>query len=124
MRTQVRSSGPLRRHIRQAYESTVQISWKDNRGQLKTITAKCLDISAEGVRLEASAPIPARTSVNLHAARYGALGGASVRHCTRSTLKYFIGVEFTSALPLAAPGRKRWLEEAQLLAVELPAGPA
>jgi hypothetical protein len=31
----------------------------------------------------------------------------------RHTLKYWIGVEFTSSLPLASQGRKRCLEEIQ-----------
>lgn len=103
----------MRRHARQPFESQVQVSWKDSRGQVKSLLAKCLDLSAEGARLETNVPIPPRTAITLHSARYGGLGAASVRHCARQALKYLIGVEFTSALALAGPGRKRCLEAAR-----------
>jgi len=103
----------MRRHTRQPFEGQVQVSWKDSRGQVKSLSAKCLDLSAEGARLETNAPIPPRTGIILHSATYGGLGAASVRHCARQALKYLIGVEFTSALALASPGRKRCLESAQ-----------
>ncbi len=91
----------------------MQVSWKDARGQVKSLRAKCLDLSADGARLETDLPIPARTNITLHSARHGSLGTASVRHCVRHTLKYFIGVEFTSSLALAGQGRKRCLDEIQ-----------
>ena len=103
----------MRRHSRLPFETQMQLSWKDARGKLQRVRAKCLDLSAEGARLETDTPIPARTSVSLDSTRYGALGTASVRHCVRDTLKYSIGVEFTSSLPLAGSGRKRCLAEIQ-----------
>ena len=101
----------MRRHARLPFEAQMQISWKDARGRVQNLRAKCLDLSAEGARLEIDTPIPARTSITLQSARYGSLGTASVRHCVRQTLKYSIGVEFTSALALAGTGRKRCLDE-------------
>ena len=68
-------------------------------------------MSAEGARLETDIPIAARTSVTLDSPRHGSLGSASVRHCVRNTLKYSIGVEFTSSLALASRGRQRCIEE-------------
>jgi hypothetical protein len=91
----------------------MQMFWRDPRGQVQTLRAKCLDLSAEGARLETDTPIPARAGVTLQSARYGSLGTASVRSCVRHTLKYWIGVEFTSSLPLASQGRKRCLEQIQ-----------
>lgn len=91
----------------------MQVSFKDSRGQVQSLRARCLDLSAEGARLETDTPIPPRTSITLHSARYGSLGTASVRHCARQALKYSIGVEFTSSLVLAGQGRKRCLEEIQ-----------
>jgi len=105
------SKSHMRRHARLPFEVPMQISWKDARGQVQNLRAKCLDLSAEGARLETDAPIPARTSITLQSARYGSLGTASVRHCVRHTLKYTIGVEFTSSVTLAGLGRKRCLEE-------------
>jgi len=104
----------LRRHARLPFETQVQVSWKDARGRVQNLRARCLDLSAEGARLETDAPIPARTSITLQSPRYGSLGTASVRHCVRQTLKYTVGVEFTSSLALASQGRKRCLDEIQL----------
>jgi hypothetical protein len=101
----------MRRHARVPFEGRMQVSWKDSRGQVQSVWAQCLDLSAEGARLSTDTPIPPRTSITLQSARYGSLGTASVRHCVRHTLKYSIGVEFTSSLALAGQGRKRCLEE-------------
>ena len=103
----------MRRHARLPFEGQMQVSWKDSRGQVQSVRAKCLDLSAEGARLETDTPIPARTSITLHSARYGSMGTASVRHCARHGLKYSIGVEFTSPSALADQGRKRCLEQIQ-----------
>jgi hypothetical protein len=108
----------MRRHARQPFEDQMKVSWRDARGQVKSLRAKCLDLSADGARLETDLPIPARTSITLHSARYGNLGIASVRHCVRHTLKYSIGVEFTSSLALAGQARKRCLDEIQPISEE------
>jgi len=89
----------------------MQISWKDARGAVQKLRAKCLDLSAEGARLEITALIPARTSITLDSPRYGSLGTASVRHCARHNLTYSIGVEFTSSLALAGQARRRCMED-------------
>jgi hypothetical protein len=91
----------------------MQLSWKDARGRVQNLRARCLDLSAEGARLETDTPIPARTSITVQSSRYGSLGTASVRHCVRQTLKYTIGVEFTSSLALASQARKRCLNDLQ-----------
>jgi hypothetical protein len=92
----------------------VRVLWNDPQGLPKSLPAQCLDLSAEGARLETDVPVPPRASISLLSARYGALGTASVRYCTRDGLKYTVGVEFTTPLSLAAPGRKRCLEDAPL----------
>jgi hypothetical protein len=114
------SPSRMRRHARLPFEAQMQVSWVDARGRVQNLRAKCLDLSAEGARLETDTPIPARTGITLQSARYGSLGSASVRHCVRNTLKYSIGVEFTSSLALASQARKRCLDELQLAAESLP----
>jgi len=110
-RNRMPPKSPMRRHARLAFEADIKVFWKDARGQVQSLRAKCLDLSAEGARLETDSPIPARTSITLHSVRYGSWGTASVRHCIRHTLKYSIGLEFTSSLALAGSGRKRCMEE-------------
>jgi hypothetical protein len=103
----------MRRHPRQPFAGMVQVSWKDPRGLVKSVQAKCLDLSAEGARLETDFPMPARTRVTLYSAKYGGLGAASVRHCQRQGMRYSIGIEFTSSLTLGDAGRRRCLSEIQ-----------
>jgi hypothetical protein len=103
----------MRRHVRLPFEIPMQVSWKDARGLVQNLRAKCLDLSAEGACLEIGVPIPPRSSITLHSALYGSLGTASVRHCVRHTLKYSVGVEFTSSLALANHARQRCLDEIQ-----------
>jgi hypothetical protein len=102
----------LRRHDRRKFQGVVRVVWNDSRGLPRSLPAQCLDLSAEGARLETDVPVPARASIALLSARYGALGNASVRYCTRDGLKYSVGVEFTTPLSLAGPGRKRCLDDA------------
>jgi hypothetical protein len=103
----------LRRHARLPFDDQMQVSWKDSHNQVQSQRAKCLDLSAEGARLETDRPIPARATITLHSPRYGSLGTASVRHCVRHTMNYWIGLEFTASRALAGQGRKRCLEEMQ-----------
>ena len=106
----------LRRHDRRRFQGVVRVLWNDPQGLPKSLPAQCLDLSAEGARLETDVPVPARASIALLSARYGALGNASVRYCTRDGLKYSVGVEFTTPLSLAGPGRKRCLDDAPVQA--------
>jgi len=46
-----------RRHQRVSYVGAVRISWEDARGLPKYAKAKCLDVSAEGMRIELTEPI-------------------------------------------------------------------
>jgi hypothetical protein len=110
----------MRRHVRLPFEAQMQMFWKDPRGRVQNLRAKCLDLSAEGARLETDMPIPARSSITLYSTRHGSLGTASVRSCVRHTLKYWIGVEFTSSLALAGEARKRCLDEIQPSTEEQP----
>jgi hypothetical protein len=103
----------LRRHARLPFEERMQVSWKDSHGRVLDQPVKCLDLSAEGARLETARPLPPRATITLKSTRYGSLGTASVRHCARQGLNYWIGVEFTTSQALAGPGRKRCLEDMQ-----------
>lgn len=110
-RNRVLPKSQMRRHVRASFEDLIDVTWKDSRSQVRKLKARCLDLSAEGARLETDAPIPVRASIAMQSARFGSLGTASVRHCARRALKYSIGVEFTSSLTLAGPGRKRCIAE-------------
>jgi hypothetical protein len=114
MTTREHPKAKLRRHDRLKFEGVVRVVWKDSHGVSKNLPAQCLDVSAEGARLETEVPVPTRASISLLSARYGTLGTASVRYCTRDGPKYAVGVEFTTPLSLANPGRRRCLDDAPL----------
>src|SRR3984957_7903587 len=116
MTTAAHPKARLRRNDRRKFQGVVRLLWKDAHGLPKSLHAQCLDLSAEGARLETDLPVPARASIALVSTQYGALGNASVRYCTRDGLKYSVGVEFTTPLSLAGPGRKRCLDDAPVQA--------
>ena len=103
----------MRRHLRLPFEAPLQVSWKDSRGRVQSAKGKCLDISAEGAQIEMAVPLAARTGITLSCEHYGSLGTATVRYCSRKTLQYAIGVEFTASLSLACEARRRCLGDRQ-----------
>ena len=96
-----------RREDRQPMVCALQVSWQVTSGETRTVRATCLDVSAQGARIECSQQIGARVNVYLQAPSYGLMGSATVRYCRPHGLKYHIGLEFTWAAALAAEGRKR-----------------
>lgn len=73
---------------------------------MKTIRAKCVDLSDHGARIECEQPIDFRTNVYLQAPRYGLMGNATVRYCRRNGIKHIVGLLFGSAASQAEQGRK------------------
>lgn len=89
----------LRRQDRFPCAHPVTITWRDARGDNKFATARAIDISKHGIRLQLPEPLPIQAYVTLRATKLGLLGDASVRHCVRATgYKYAVGAEFTAGL--------------------------
>jgi len=98
-----------RREERQPFACALQVSWQVTSGETRTVRATCLEVSAQGARIECSQPVAARANVYLQAPSYGLMGNATVRYCRPHGLKYHIGLEFTWAAALAEAGRKKAL---------------
>lgn len=92
---------------RHPFAGVVQVSWLSRSGETKTIRAKCLDISAQGARIESEMPLEFRTNVYVQAPAHGLMGNATVRYCRRRGLKHIIGLLFSSVASQAEEGRKR-----------------
>ena len=103
------STENLRRHRRILYTGPVRLSWQGAAGPCYA-TAKCMDVSASGMRFECSEPIPVRSMVSLRAERLNVSGSATVRHLARRGAKYRVGLELTEAVP------EKVLTEAERLA--------
>ena len=87
-----------RRHQRLSYVGAVRISWEDERGLPKYAKAKCLDVSAEGMRIELTEPIAVRSRLSLRADQINFGGSASVRHVASRGCKYVLGLNLSQAL--------------------------
>ena len=92
------NQGELRRHVRAAKSSPVQIVWKDRQGTDKFVQGRIVDVSESGIRVEITEPLEKQTYVTLQSPRLGLHGTASVRSCTRKGLKYAVGLEFSAGL--------------------------
>jgi len=92
----------LRRQDRRPCEHSVAVIWRDARGENKFATARAMDISESGIRIQMPEAPPLHTYVMLRAAKLGLVGHASVRYCLRTTpTKYAVGAEFTAGLQWA-----------------------
>jgi PilZ domain len=90
----VRGLKGRRRHWRHRQTSPIDVSWKDSVGSDLRELGRCVDMSAGGLKMELPDPILVGTPISFHVLQTNLAGKASVRHCTRTGSKYFIGVEF------------------------------
>ena len=81
-----------RRYDRIPYLGPVRISWEDANGHAKCARVKCLDVPESGLRIEVPGPVCVRTILSLQAERINLAGSATVKHVTRTGLKYILGI--------------------------------
>jgi hypothetical protein len=86
-----------RRSRRIPYMGPIRIAWEDN-GQQRFAMAKCIDLSAEGLRIEVPQPIRTGTTVQLGAERIKLAGAAVVKRMERYGSKYLLGLQLTQAI--------------------------
>jgi hypothetical protein len=72
-----------RRKQRQLFDCVLDVSWHDSQGAGHTVSARAIDISNSGVRVESNEPIEDGTEVYVRAERYGLSGSTLVRHGSR-----------------------------------------
>jgi len=95
----------LRRHRRKTVEVAVRLCWQDSSGIVRYSKGRCLEISESGLRVETSDPMPLRSYVNFQIDNPPFAGSGSVRHVTRSGLKFVIGLEFAGTLRWRPSGK-------------------
>ena len=86
-----------RRSRRIPYVGPIRISWEDN-GQPRFALAKCIDLSQNGLRIEAPQSVRPGTVIHLAAERIKLTGSATVRHSDRHGSKYLLGVQLNQAV--------------------------
>ena len=82
-----------RRHSRFPVERHTQVFWTGAQGQFFQETAKIVEASASGVRLELRSRIADRTNVNLRVPPGSTILSGSVRHVRQRGLIYLTGIE-------------------------------
>ena len=88
----------IRTGERRPFQGAVQVSWQTRSGEMKTIRAKCLDLSDQGARIECDSPIDLRTNVYLQAPGFwpdGQCHGALLQ-AERDETHYWITVQLGS----------------------------
>ena len=87
----------VRRHRRVPWIGPVRLTWEDSRGENRFAHAKCIDVSEGGMRLEAPVPVQSGTRILLSAERIKLSGAAMVKHVTRYSGKYILGLELAQS---------------------------
>jgi hypothetical protein len=87
----------------------VFLSFQDTRGAIQRVTARCVDLSPSGARLETRDKLAVRENVLVHSEKFGRMGLASIRYCVRLGMKYSVGMQFAATFRLSDPVRKKIL---------------
>ena len=81
----------------------VVVSCESEDGTPRTINARTLDWSDNGLRIQCSQRLEVRSFVRVQIRQYGLLGMACVRYCDRKVMDYVAGLEFTGGLSWRNP---------------------
>ena len=95
--------GDLRKSTRIAYTGKINMTWSDSSGNSCGRTGDCIDISSSGLKVKLEAQIPTRTVVTVRSKELALHGSASVRSCTRTGVKYVLGLEFVGGMKWQIP---------------------
>jgi hypothetical protein len=77
----------------------------------RRINARCIGLSRSGAMLETLDRLEKGAMVLVMSEQFGRMGLASVRYCTRTAIKYRIGLNFGTGLLLNDPSRREMLEK-------------
>jgi hypothetical protein len=87
-----------RLHRRIPYLAPMRISW-ENQGEQCFATARSIDLSEGGMRVEAMQQVPPGARILISAERIRLSCSASVRRTERCGGKCVLGLQFTQAIP-------------------------
>lgn len=88
----------------------VFLSWQAKNGGIHRVPGRCVDLSSSGAKLETRDRLEVRASILVHSEQFGRMGTASIRYCVRKGMKYEVGLQFSSAVVLSDPVRKKILD--------------
>lgn len=97
---------------------TVFLSWQDSKGLIRSVSGRCLDLSPAGLLIETRDVLSPGQTVLIQSEQFGRMGHASVRHCRREPMKYFVGLQFSAPFGVGDPVRRKILEGVLIKASE------
>jgi hypothetical protein len=84
-----------RKEQRRFTNAMFALTWRDARGQNRSIRARGLNVSKSGMRLESAEELDPGVPVSLRAERHELNGRATVRNCAQRGSAYLVGLEFS-----------------------------
>ena len=98
------------REARFSVNFAVSIMWQTKSGLVRRITGRCVDLSPDGIGVEATDRLDKDVMVLVTSHEFGRMGMANVRYCQRYAMKCVIGMRFGAPFGLGDPARKKILE--------------
>jgi hypothetical protein len=74
-------------------DQPVRVAWVDDRGKVRCVPGKCIDVSARRIHIEVPELIPLQTRVALRAGRKSIPGPNLVKYLTRCEAKFILVLE-------------------------------
>lgn len=71
-------------------EKPVRLAWLDERGQIRCVTGRCIDVSSRRIHVEVREPIPLDTRVMVRAHGISVAGSTSVKYVTRCEASFIL----------------------------------
>ena len=71
-------------------DKSVRLAWRDEHGQIRCLSGRCIDVSSRRIHIEVSEQIPLHTHVKLRAHRANIGGSTSVKYVTRCNSKFIL----------------------------------
>ena len=72
------------------HDKPIRLAWLDERGHIRCLTGRCIDVSSRRVHVEVREQIPLHTRVMLRADGMNVAGSASVKYVTRYDTKFIL----------------------------------
>jgi hypothetical protein len=74
-------------------DGSVRVAWVDERGKVRCMPGRCIDVSARRIHLEVPQQVPLQTRVTLSVGRKSIPGPNAVKYLTRCDTKFILVLE-------------------------------
>lgn len=84
---------PVFRYSHPTADGLVRVAWVDERGQVRCMPGRCIDVSARRIHIEVPQHVPLRTRLTLSAGRKRIPGPNAVKYLTKYDTKFILVLE-------------------------------